>query len=71
MKKKAYESEGLYRFSIISPLLNEVFAHGELCKKLRESAEKFYEHPERGWEKFAYKTIQEWYYNYKLAVCPH
>lgn len=65
MRKKSYESEGLYRFQIIAPLLTGVFARGEQKKKLQEVSSKFYEHAERGWEKFAYKTIEEWYYNYR------
>ena len=65
MSQKSYESEGLYRFSIIAPLINETFAKGELKKKIRELAGKHYEHPLRGWEKFAFKTIEEWLYNYR------
>lgn len=65
MKRMSYESEGLYRFKIIAPLVNEVFVRGELKKKIRELSEKWYEHPERGWEQFAFKTIEEWLYLYR------
>lgn len=65
MKKKTYESEGLYRFKIIAPLVNEVFAKGELKKQIEAIAKRAHEHPERGYERFKFKTIQEWYYLYR------
>jgi transposase InsO family protein len=65
MERKSYESEGLYRFKIIAPLVGEVFAKGELRKKIHAIAGQFYEHPARGWEKFAFKTVEEWYYDYR------
>lgn len=65
MDKNSYESDGLYRFKIIASIVGEVFVKGELRRKIQEVANKFYEHPIRGWEKFSFKTIEEWYYNYK------
>lgn len=65
MGKKQYEGDELYRFMIISPLISEIIPRGELTKRIKEVADKFYEHPQRGWEKFAPKTIEEWYYKYR------
>lgn len=65
MNQQKRENEALYRYRIIAPLLNEHFKWGTLGKKIRELANKTYRHHDRGYEKFAYKTIQEWYYNYK------
>ena len=67
MNRKTFESEALYRFKVIAPLVNEVFPRGELKQKLLELSEKWYEHPDRGWEQFAFKTIEEWYYLYKRS----
>lgn len=65
MKKKQYEGDELYKYMIISPLISEVIPRGELKKRIREVADKSYEHPERGWEKFAPKTIEEWFYKWR------
>jgi len=65
MKKKQYEGDELYKYMIISPLISEIIPRGELKKRIREVADKFYEHPERGWEKFAPKTIEEWFYKWR------
>jgi len=67
MNRKTFESEALYRFKIIAPLVNEVFPRGELKRKLLELSVKWYDHPERGWEQFAFKTIEEWFYLYKRS----
>lgn len=65
MKVKDSESEALYRFQIIAPLINETLAWGALKKNIRKIADRIYEHPKRGHEKFAFKTVEEWYYLYK------
>lgn len=65
MKEKDSEREALYRFQIIAPLINERPARGELKKMIRKIADRIYEHPIRGYEKFAFKTVEEWYYRYK------
>lgn len=65
MDRNSYESDGLYRFKIIAPLIGEIFVKGELRRKIQDLAGQSYEHPVRGWEKFAFKTIEEWYYNYR------
>jgi len=65
MEPKAYESEGLYRFKIIAPMVHEEFPRGELRRRLQQAAGKHYEHPERGWEQYAAKTIEEWLYKYR------
>jgi len=70
MDSVTYESEGLYRFKIIAPLVHEEFPRGELHRRLRQAAEKFYEHPARGWEQFALKTIEEWLYKYRRRGLP-
>jgi len=65
MKGKDSEREALYRFQIIAPLINETPAKGELKKMIRKIADRIYEHQKRGHEKFAFKTVEEWYYRYK------
>lgn len=65
MEPNTYESEGLYRFKIIAPLIHEEFPRGELRRRLLQAAGKQYEHPERSWEQYSFKTIEEWLYKYR------
>jgi transposase len=65
MEPHDYASEGLYRFKIIAPLVHEEFPRGELKRRLLQAAARHYEHPARGWERFAAKTIEEWLYKYR------
>lgn len=65
MEGKDSEREALFRFQIIAPLINETPAKGELKKNIQKIVDRIYEHPKRGHQKFAFKTVEEWYYRYK------
>lgn len=63
--RKHHDKEALFRFSVIAPLINETVGWGKLRGRFKKLAEKFYEHPTRGYEQYSHRTIEDWYYNYK------
>jgi transposase InsO family protein len=65
MSKRRPDEEALFRFSIISPLLNERPLHGGLKQRFVELAAKFYEHPTQGWRQYSPRTLEDWYYAYR------
>lgn len=65
MAKKNYDTAALFRYAVISPLLHERIIRGELRKKMKKLSEKYFELPNGEIRKYAYKTIEEWYYLYK------
>lgn len=59
------------RFSIIGPLLSMPADHGDLHARITELASKAYRHPTTGEViRFAFKTIERWYYSAKDALDP-
>ena len=64
------DREALYRFLVISPLINERHAQGDFKKQLEAVAAKFHEHPTHGFVKIAAKTIEGWFYRYRRTGFP-
>jgi hypothetical protein len=58
-----------FRFSVVGALLSAPHGRGELATTLHELAAKTWTHPITGHEvRFAFATIERWYYRARRAV---
>lgn len=64
-EKEIREREGLFKFGVISPLLSERIPKGKLSTRMKELAQKVYEHPHYGFREYSWRTIEEWYYQFR------
>lgn len=65
MDKKTREKEGLFRLSIIGPVVNRQLKRGELRPLLQELAEKTYTRDDGSTRNYSWRTLEKWVGDYR------